>query len=123
MRCNSLKPNRALALKPNRALALKRLSVVRRGLVVRVLGGVGRFGGGSRRNLGRGLSQRRVRAQRVLENAPQRFYAVFPPDLLPFFVGAAVIRNANLVNPELEPGNLNHHLRLKPESVLLEPYR
>ena len=49
-------------------------------------------------------------------------HAITPVDLLPFGIGAARIRDANLVDAHLRPCNLRGDLRFESEAVLLDGY-
>ena len=60
-------------------------------------------------------------AMPVLPDAPHRPHAVAPADLLAFLVGAARVRDPDLVDPAArDRRELRRHLRLEAEAILLE---
>ena len=68
-----------------------------------------------------GRTIRSVRSlDRIFQYAPESFNAVLPSDLLPFFVGAPVIRDADFINAQFHPRYLHSHFRLEAETVLLK---
>src|SRR5580700_4049585 len=56
----------------------------------------------------------------VLEEAAECAHAILPADLLAFFVGAAPVSDADLVNPQSPLGDLHRDLRLETEAVFLD---
>ena len=60
--------------------------------------------------------------QTVFENAANGAEAILPIDLLPFGVGAPVIRNGNLINADAETGYFCGDLGLEAKAVLFDAY-
>jgi len=58
--------------------------------------------------------------QVIAEGAPDSPNSILPRDLLALGVGAAVIRDGDLIHAPASLGHLGRHLWLEPEPVLLE---
>jgi len=65
------------------------------------------------------MSPTRGASPRILHDAPEGPEAILPGNLLSFVIGAAGVRDADLVNPTMQARDLRHHLGLEPKAVLL----
>ncbi len=60
---------------------------------------------------------------RIFQQAPEGAKAVFPADFLAFFVGAAPVADADLINSQAALGHFDGDLWLKAKAVLLDRNR
>ena len=67
-----------------------------------------------------GLADFPVAAARIFKNAIECMQAIFPPNFLSLFIAAAMIGNANFVEPQIALGQFACYLRLEAEAILLD---